>query len=111
MRTEVGGQQGIRDVSKLKMEESRLKSNLQLAQNPPVGFPNHDLKTGTQLLPNTTSNKGFLMGILFSTENHLISFTQEVSVPNKDLTKLIRLNSNYRVSSLFNYLAELVFPD
>lgn len=51
------------------------------------------------------------MGILFSRQNHLISFTQEVSVPNKDLTKLIRLNSNYRVSSLFNYLAELVFPD
>lgn len=49
------------------------------------------------------------IGIEFSTGGRLISFTQEVSVTNKDLTKLIRLNSNYRVSSLFNYLPNWCF--
>lgn len=49
------------------------------------------------------------MGIEFSREGHLISFIQEVSVSNTDLTKLIRLNSNYRVSSLFNYLLNWYF--
>lgn len=93
------------------MQEIRLKANLEFSQKQPAGFPNRDLKTRTQFRANSVRNKGFLMGILFSRQNHLISFTQEVSVPNKDLTKLIRLNSNYRVSSLFNYLAELVFPD
>ena len=49
------------------------------------------------------------IGIEFSRGGHLISFTQEVSVTNKDLTKLIRLNSNYRVSSLFNYMLNWCF--
>ena len=51
----------------------------------------------------------FPLGIEFSRGGYLISFTQEVSVTNKDLTKLIRLNSNYRVSSLFNYLLNWCF--
>lgn len=51
----------------------------------------------------------FPLGIEFSRGGHLISFTQEVSVTNKDLTKLIRLHSNYCVSSLFNYLLNWCF--
>lgn len=39
----------------------------------------------------------------------LISFMEEVSVTSNDLTKLIRLNSNYRVFSLFNYLLNWCF--
>lgn len=57
----------------------------------------------------TEATTSLWIGIEFSREGHLISFTQEVSVTNKDLTKLIRLNSNYRVSTLFNYLLNWCF--